>query len=349
MKDSIPHKLATANHVFAAVSPGPDAAEYFPFATGHYDIKPGFIPLGEDLGNGPADAQVFQFDSTFNMYYHAKIEARTESLEKYFQTHNFSSDIAATINRFIVERLLLEHPQRFQLKHNLDGQALLSCASSDTTLSYHQNFVDLCANDTKPAFSTLFDALACQLHEDLCVVCRRPDGSDWLAAVHLCFPNHWSAANKIGRDFTQVHAPVAGIEGLNRNATALVRAMVERDPFVRFSWGLATDTRLNHHPTPPPHITPQCWTGRSFDPSKPQLFLRIERQVIWGFPKHQAALFAIRTYFTPCDTLSSNNLVALITAIQSMTPATLIYKGLVQNRDHILDWLQERLKNHENY
>ena len=329
------------------ISPSEDAARYFPPAEGRYEIKPGFIPLGQDLGNGPADAQVFQIDSNFSAYHRVKMHTRAESLKKYFQTQDFFPATATAINRFMVERLLQEHPNRFHLDHAANGHTVLHCAPSGTTLRYHQDLVDrvgLPKNDTEPPYITLFDALACQVQEDLCVICCRPDGTDWLAAVHLCFPSHWSASDKIGRPFSQVHAPVAGMAGLNRNAKTLVRAMIERNPFVRFSWGLSTDARLNHHPEPPPGVDHTGWTGRSFDPANPQLFLRVERQVIWGFPKHQAALFAIRTYFTPCDKLAPDQQLALAAAIKSMTPASLAYKGLAQNRDPILHWLQERAR-----
>jgi hypothetical protein len=66
---------------------------------------------------------------------------------------------------------------------------------------------------------------------------------------------------------------------------------------VRFAWGLSTDTPLNHHPEPPMNILPLQWQGRNFDPNNPRLYLRIERQVIWGLPKYEAVLFVIRTYF----------------------------------------------------
>jgi hypothetical protein len=328
--------------LFEEVSPRRDTPCYFPLAGGRYEIKPGFIPLGQDLGNGPADAQVFQFDSNFNTYHRVKMRARSESLDKYFQTRDFPPATIAAINRFIIERLLQEHPNRFWMDHAADGPIVLHCAPNGATLRYPQNRISVEENDAEPSYISLFDALACQVQEDLCVICRRPDGTDWLAAVHLCFPSHWAAGDKIGRAFNQVHAPVAGMAGLNRNAKTLVRAMVERDPFVRFSWGLGTDARLNHHPEHPPGVDPVHWAGRSFDPVKPRLFLRIERQVIWGFPKHQAALFTIRTYFTSCDRLAPDQQLALAAAIQSMTPASLAYKGLAQSRNQILHWLQER-------
>ena len=192
----------------------------------------------------------------------------------------------------------------------------------------------------QPPYIDSLDALACQIHEDLALVSRRTDGSDWLAAVHLCCPNHWAAEEKVGRDFAQVHAPVAGMGPLNQRSADLVRAMIERGPYMRFAWGLGTDTRLNHHPEPPPGIPPADWQGRHFDPEHPRLFVRVERQVLWGFPQQEAALFTIRTYFRDCARLTPQERTQLRLAISSMTPQTLAYKGLAAHRDPILEWLK---------
>jgi hypothetical protein len=178
------------------------------------------------------------------------------------------------------------------------------------------------------------------VQEDLALVCRRPDGTDWLAAVHLCSPNHWAAGEKVGRTFAQVHAPVAGMAPFNQRSADLVKAMIERGPYVRFAWGLGTDARLNHHPEPPPGIPPEDWQGRRFDPGHPRLFVRLERQVLWGFPQQEAALFTIRSYFRDCAQLTPEERGQLRLALLSMTPETLAYKGLTANRDPVLAWLK---------
>lgn len=138
-----------------------------------------------------------------------------------------------------------------------------------------------------------------------------------------------------------MHAPVAGMGLLNQRSGDLVRAMIERGPYVRFAWGLGTDTRLNHHPEPPPGISPASWQGRHFDPAHPSLYVRVERQVLWGFPRQEAALFTIRTYFRDCARLALQERAQLRLAIASMTPETLVYKGLATHRDPILEWLAE--------
>ena len=389
----------------------PDAARYFPPAEGMYQVKPGFIRLGQDLGNGPADAQVFQFDQSFPLFRQTKLQARAERLPKYYQTADYTPEVSNTVARFIAQRLAQEHPGYFQLEEDNTGTRL-HCALTDEILHFDSEYQlsgVQAAGDApgdlsrgvdgegsprgggpgsgaiasewegrawgkigtgysptppdaepeqagagrawgkigagrspmpQPPYIDSLDALACQIHEDLALVSRRTDGSDWLAAVHLCCPNHWAAEEKVGRDFAQVHAPVAGMGPLNQRSADLVRAMIERGPYMRFAWGLGTDTRLNHHPEPPPGIPPADWQGRHFDPEHPRLFVRVERQVLWGFPQQEAALFTIRTYFRDCARLTPQERTQLRLAISSMTPQTLAYKGLAAHRDPILEWLK---------
>jgi hypothetical protein len=71
------------------------------------------------------------------------------------------------------------------------------------------------------------------VQEDLAVVCRSADGSNWMSAIHLCYPNYWAAEEKIGKDFATIYAPVAGMEKINRRADAIVHTMIVREPMVR--------------------------------------------------------------------------------------------------------------------
>lgn len=117
--------------------------------------------------------------------------------------------------------------------------------------------------------------------------------------------------------------------------------MITHKPTVRFAWGLSTDTRLNHHPLPPIGITAEQWQGRQFNAQHPQLYLRIERQIVWGFPTVDAALFTIRTSFRDCSKLKQDPELnsQLASAIRSMSPAALDYKELSASKDAILTWL----------
>lgn len=175
------------------------------------------------------------------------------------------------------------------------------------------------------------------MQDDLAVVSTEGD-RHWLSAIHLCFPNSWAAEDKIGRTFAAVHAPVAGMDAMNRRGDELVRLMVGATAgLVRFAWGITFDDRLNHHPDPPGVEAPPA----GFDPTRPRAFLRVERQTIWGFPDVAAALFTIRTYLYGCGDIRRDPVRReyLAAAIASMSPESLAYKGLAGAKDALIRWL----------
>jgi dimethylamine monooxygenase subunit A len=321
--------------------------KYFPLENGIYEVKPGMFPFGSDFGNDIADSQVFQIDKNFPEYRQEKLRSRSEQLNKYYQTYNYSNTVATAIAYLIISRLTIEHPQHFQLENQLENHTLiLHCQLTQEKIyldsQYHLKKVETQTKPVSPAYISTLDALATQIQEDITVINRAIDGTNWVSAIHLCFPNHWSAADKIGKDFAAIHTPVAAMDKINQRGNAIVNTMITHKPMVRFAWGLSTDTHLNHHPEPPPNIPPHQWQGRKFDINHPRLYLRIERQVIWGLPKCDAAIFTIRTYFEDVAEIKKHTTKRqkLISALKSMTPESLTYKGLAETRNSILTWLE---------
>ncbi len=329
------------------IPPGARIARYFPPGSGLYEVKPGLYPFGTSFGNGEADGQVFQIDATFEQYREAKCLARSERLSKYYQVSDYTPAVAGEVTGFILRRLSQEHPDLFHLEERANGVRALRCALTEEVLTFDADLqlmrVESCHAPVAPPYASALDALASQVQEDLAVFSVSGDGGDWLSALHVCCPSHWAAEDKVGEDFAAVHEPVAGIERINRAARQMVNALVHRGPFVRFAWTLEADTRLNHHPDPPPGVPLERWRRQSFNWSAPRLFLRVERQTLWGFPNVGAFLFAIRTYLTDCEEIKQRpeECDQLRSAIASMTPETLAYKGLTQRRDEILAWLSE--------
>jgi len=341
MEQTVEQWLKTAQPIEAVAN----AARYFPLNNGRYEVKPGLVRFGTDFGNGQADQQVFQIDDSFAHYRQMKQQARAERLNKYVQTHRYGEDVAQAIGQFIVHRLVTEHPQHFQLDSHSNHFFLHNQLTQETLIldaNYQLQHVRSPHVTDSPAYTSTLDALANQVQEDLTVVSRHAQ-QHWMSAIHLCFPNHWAAEEKIGQPFARVHAPVAGMATMNRRGDAIVNTMITHHPVVRFAWGFSTDTRLNHHPQPPAGTAIATWIGREFNPHKPQLYLRIERQVVWGFPAVDAALFTIRTYFRDCQVLKQDAVVRsrLCSALRSMSPAALTYKGLSHSQSAILRWLEE--------
>ena len=70
--------------------------------------------------------------------------------------------------------------------------------------------------------------------------------------------------------------------------------------------------------------------------------MRIERQVLYGFPEENGVLFVIRTHFRDCEEVRRDAELGpkLTGAVESMSPEALDYKGLAESRDDILEWLR---------
>ena len=169
-----------------------------------------------------------------------------------------------------------------------------------------------------------FANLAMQVQEDL-IIHRLDDRRDWMAAGHICFPSHWLPESKIGRSLAEIHAPIPGMN-LN-NQRELAEAMVYSGPFERFVWTVIFEDRLSGHPRLP---------RKRFDPARPVLFAKVERQVTVGFPDCRAGLFVLRQHLIPEHEL---NRPALAAALRGMSPDELAYKGLSESIDDLLDYL----------
>ena len=296
---------------------------YFPLVRGVYDVAAGLRPLGADLGNGAMDGRVFQVAADWPAVRASKLACRRERAGKYVARADLEEAAAAALVGWFADRLMAEYPEHFERR----GNHLVCRLTGDD--------VDLGGEPF-----AAFDSLAMQVSEDVCLV--RADGDrDWLAAGHVCSPSHWGIEQKIGRPFAAVHDPVPGIGPINARAGPFVRAMIDRGPFVRFAWGFATDDRPNHHPEPPAGVDPEAWRGRRFVPGESKLYLRVERQVMWGLPAAGAAVFTIRVSHVDGEEIRAvrRERDLLRAALLSMSPATLAYKGMAGSVGEIVAWL----------
>jgi hypothetical protein len=294
------------------------------------------------------DARLFQLDRQWADYRQEKMRVREERLEKYVCQDGLKKTVEQALVAQCLDRLPKEYPQYFRTQRREQSGWILHCDLTGEDLYFDQQWTYLHSKSSQcstqypePQYISGMDALACQLQEDLAIIEINERGKERLTALHLCYPNHWAAEDKIGCDFAAMHGPVPGFEILARNARPLMKHLLHTGPYVRFAWGLATDTRLNHHPQPPADmISAQAWQGRAFNPAQSQLYLRIERQVILGLPEAGALLFTIRTYFENIVNLEDGRKDQLRLAIESMDEATLLYKGIGPCRDDILEWLR---------
>lgn len=178
-----------------------------------------------------------------------------------------------------------------------------------------------------------FDALRLALAEDMVVVRRaRPGDGGAAAFLSVTAASGWDPGRRGRASFADLHGPVPRSEALLRAGPAIVDAMVDKGPFVRYVWSLAADDALSHHPRrhPPAPLPP--------DPSG--WWLRVERQTTLGLPPDGAA-FLIRVQHAPlaATLTTAARRAALAAAVRGMDDALLAYKGLAARRDELLAWL----------
>ena len=327
-------------------APLPSPARYFPLDKGLYEVAPGLHPLTRSFGNGTLDSQAFQITSAFPRYRANKLACRAERLSKYVQDRDLEPEASSAVNAFLVERLVEDHPDLFTREALGDG-CILHAHHTRDRIPLDSQFELRAGSSEAAPFASAFDALCMQFECDLAVMRaegEKQDFRDWLASIHLCAPSHWAAEDKIGLPFTAIHAPIPHIQKVNAAAESLVRAMIHRGPYVRFVWGFATDDRLNHHPEPPPGHDAATWRGRSFDANRePSPFLlRVERQLTWGIPSVNAALFGIHVSFIEGTAIRDNarERELFTSALRSLSPASRVYKSVEGSLDHVLAWLE---------
>lgn len=174
--------------------------------------------------------------------------------------------------------------------------------------------------------------LALAFAEDLAVVNAADGRIPWIAA---CLPSHWAPAEKVGRAFAEVHAPVADNALLLQAGAALMRLASSGERWERFVWNVTDQPRLNAHPA---HQAPERWAQTAV----PQAWFRSERQTFIPVPGQAQAVFTILVDVQPLVAVldSPARAQALHDAIASMSPAVLAYRGLADVREPLLQWLQ---------
>jgi len=316
----------------------PEPLSYRPYLKGVYQVAPLLRPFGSTQENAQTEEdKIFQVDNDFDRYRETKIKSLSENPDKYFGRRDLSPEHEQALIRFIIDTLCRESPEIFSYTNASPGISKLICNHTQDELCLDEDYALI--TPIGPAKSTL-EALSLQIQEDF-ALWRVEGNRDWMALGSICLPNHWSPEEKFGQNFFTVHQPIAESGPMIKNSAQIVKTMIHKGPFVRFAWGMSTDTRLNHHPEAPPGIAEDTWQGRSFNDQSPELWVRSERQCLVGFPELEMSFFTIRTYFENAAEIKKNlpHKVALQEALRSMTPASLEYKGLSKSLDSILNWL----------
>lgn len=191
-------------------------------------------------------------------------------------------------------------------------------------------------NSMKSSLRDIFHHLCMNRQEDI-AIWKREGNREWLAGLHISFPNHWAPDKKIGASFFDVHRPVPQIDMISKMALKFFDQACQRGPQFRLAWGLSTDTCLHHHPKLDP-------PGRAFNPDQPKLYIRLERQTLLPLEIKNILIFTIRTYFIDVGHLLQDDKKALHSALLSMDDKILSYKGLKKDLPAIKSYLETFIK-----
>jgi hypothetical protein len=154
--------------------------------------------------------------------------------------------------------------------------------------------------------------LACTA--DLVVLRRRGQGLLTAELLAVTFPSGWPVRHRAGAALTDLHAPVADGERLQRAAPALSEALLTKGPYLQHVWGIDPCGRLDQDPDVDYPREPLRW------------HLRVERQTTLPLPHLGRALFTISPYLTPIDALTPEQRRTLGEALASLSPAARAYK-----------------------
>lgn len=183
--------------------------------------------------------------------------------------------------------------------------------------------------------------LALAFAEDFALLDGASGCVPWLA---VCLPSHWAPEQKIGRHFTQIHAPVADNKVLLAASEHLLRLVTGAERWERFVWTITSDPALNRHPARGPAA---AWPATA-DPAQlaAASWFRTERQTFIPTPDRCEAIFTIHVETRPlADALPTTaHALQLHDALASMSPQVLAYRNLAGVQARLLAWLADRAR-----
>lgn len=298
---------------------------YAPYLSGRYEVSTPGLKHFQPNPTQP-EQRLIQIDRQFPRYRANKEACRKTEPRQYILEQDFFSETRRQANLLLIKQLCSAYPELFQWKKEQG----LNCQLTGEFLRFGANQV---LQDSP--YTNLWEALAAQIQEDL-ALWQVEGPKDWLAALHVCAPNGWAPAHKIGQNFDRVHRSVPGMERQRTQYHRMLAGLIHKPAFVRFIWDLRTRNSLNLHPQIVSELPP-------FQATAPELYVRVERQVLHGLPKCNAVLFLIRTYVYEITTLKAPALRAILNAVRSMPPDLLAYKQLASSSNELQTWLQAQI------
>ncbi len=145
----------------------------------------------------------------------------------------------------------------------------------------------------------------------------RPEGAaeHVLVSGILCFPAHWTLAEKIGRPLVRIHKPVEGYaETLGARVQRLFDGVRPGQPLMRANWHFAARPEIF---TPMPEADKLVRAAPSGGAGA-QDWLRVERQTVLRLPETGVPIFGVRTIMTPLSGLTRDQWRGVARAVSEL-------------------------------
>jgi len=154
----------------------------------------------------------------------------------------------------------------------------------------------------------------------------------------VCLPSHWAPADKVGRHFAQVHAPVADNALLLKAGAHLMRLVSGEERWERFVWTIAAHARLDAHPARLPRDARWADAATRATAGLSDAWWRTEHQTFLPVPERGQAVFTIHVEVNPLADVARDpaRAACIADALGSMSEAVLDYRGLRDVRDPLL-------------
>ena len=230
-----------------------------------------------------------------------------------------------------------EHPEDFGFDGtgHFEARRLGWALHGDSITGHGPSDIGACLR-ALPAQQRLTALIALAFAEDFAIIDAHTGGIEWLA---VCLPSHWAPEEKVGRHFTEVHAPVADNQLLIAASAQLMRLVTSADSWERFVWTITATGALDQHPVR--HAKAPWPAGIDATTLAAASFFRTERQTFIPLPERRQAVFTIHVETTPLAQVAASAAAArqLHDALASMSAAVLAYRGLADVRERLLHWL----------
>lgn len=189
------------------------------------------------------------------------------------------------------------------------------------------------------------EALAQGMQEDFVILHDEP-GAMRARCLSVCFPSNWNPAEKLGLDFSAIHAPVADNALLQAAGKAIVDMAFRQASMLRHVWLLTANGDLPQHP----ETRRTRWEDAVAQADAAgqrlvdQVFFRVERQTTLPLPGLQRGVFFIRVMVCPLVEVlgvKPGRAGELREALRSMSDAVVAYRGMSAVSPRLLDELAQ--------